>query len=98
MKLFAITGARLFGHFQLNDPEADAVKAVASSKVPILLVHGEDDRFVPCEMSREIARANPEMVELHTFPDAGHGISYLYDKERYVRITMLFIDKYYTAK
>ena len=45
-------GARLFGHFVLN--ESSAVQAVGNKNIPILLLHGEDDRFVPCDMSREI--------------------------------------------
>ncbi len=81
-------GARLFGRFDLNG--ADAAEAVRHSKVPILLIHGEDDRFVPCEMGRRIAAANPAMIELHTFPDAGHGLSFLIDRPRYERITRAF--------
>ena len=78
---FLSLGAHLFGGFGLKD--ADASEAVKNAKVPILLIHGEDDRFVPCDMGREIAAANPAMIELHTFPDAGHGLSFLVDRERY---------------
>ena len=62
---------------------ADAREAVTRAKVPILLIHGEDDHFVPCDMSREIAAANPEKIRFHTFPGAGHGLSYLVDEPRY---------------
>lgn len=73
--------ARLFGGIDLA--QADAVSAVKHARVPILLIHGEDDRFVPCDMSRAIAAANPEKIELHTFPGAGHGLSCLVNRERY---------------
>ena len=73
-------GTRLFGGFSLKG--ADAAEAVGHARVPILLIHGEDDRFVPCGMSRAIAAANPA-AELHVFPGAGHGISFLTDEERY---------------
>ena len=43
---------------------------------------------MPCEMSRVIAQANPEMIERHTFPDAGHGLSYLVDTEQYTGLVM----------
>lgn len=85
---FLWLGARLFGGFGLTD--ADAAEAVKRTKVPILLIHGEDDRFVPCDMGREIAAANPAMVELHTFPEAGHGLSFLVDRPRYERIVRDF--------
>ncbi|MCR4622837.1 MAG: alpha/beta hydrolase [Clostridiales bacterium] len=80
--------ARLFARFDPN--AADAARAVTRTPVPVLLIHGEDDRFVPCDMGRRIADANPRMVELHTFPDAGHGLSFLIDKPRYERLTRGF--------
>ena len=79
--------ARLLGRFSLR--AADAALAVREAKVPILLIHGEADDFVPCDMSRRIAAANPALIEFHTFPGAGHGLSYLIDTERY---TMLVRD------
>lgn len=84
-------GARLFGHFNLN--ECSAAQAVKHTKVPILLIHGEDDRFVPCEMGREIYEANKEMITLETFPGAGHGLSYILDCERYERTVRKFVQE-----
>lgn len=81
-------GAALFGHFNLSG--VNAAEAVKAAKVPILLIHGEDDRFVPCDMGRSIAAANPAKIELHTFPDAGHGLSFLIDRPRYEQITRAF--------
>lgn len=74
-------GAALFGGFSFDG--VNCMEAVKHTRVPILLIHGEEDRFVPLEMSREIAAANPEMIRLVTFPGAGHGLSYLTDTERY---------------
>ena len=88
---FLWLAARLFGSF---DPlAADAAEAVKHAKIPILFIHGEDDRFVPCDMGRAIAAANPAMVELHTFPDAGHGLSFLVDRPRYERIVRSFFQR-----
>ena len=74
-------GAALFGGFSFDG--VNCMEAVKHTRLPILLIHGEEDRFVPLEMSREIAAANPEMIRLVTFPGAGHGLSYLTDTERY---------------
>ena len=81
--------AKIFGHFDLE--ESSAVESVKKTKLPILLVHGEADRFVPFYMSNEIYAANPSMIEKHDFPDAGHAISYLLDEERYKKISENFI-------
>lgn len=83
------TGAFLFGGFDLNS--ASALDAAAQSKIPILLLHGEDDRFVPCEMSREIHRSSNGCTQLATFPGAGHGLSYMVQPERYEQICFAFL-------
>ena len=80
--------AMIFGGTDIN--HADAVSAVKKTKVPILLMHGEDDHFVPCAMSRTIAEANPEMIEFHTFPGATHGMSCMVDRPRYEALVKCF--------
>lgn len=91
VKPFVILGAKIFGGFDIL--ETDAIQAVRSSKVPILLIHGEDDRYVPCEMSEGVALANPEKVTRYTFPTAAHGLSYLVDRPRYQKIVKEFMQK-----
>ena len=84
--------SRIYAHFDVN--AITAAEAVKKTKIPILIIHGEGDRFVPPEMSEEIALANPDMVERHTFADAGHGLSYFYDTERYKSIVKDFLKKH----
>ena len=84
----ASMAAKLFGHFSLTD--ADAVEAVKNTEVPILIIHGEADGLVPCEMSQRIAEANPEKIRRYTFPGADHGLSYITDKVRYTRLVEQF--------
>ena len=91
VKPFLIMGARLYGGFRLQ--ETNAAKAVANSQVPILIIHGEADTFVPCTMSEEIFAASIGNVRRCTFPGAEHGISYLVDKARYTRIVTEFIEE-----
>ena len=84
-------GARLFAGFDPN--ETTAAESLKGSKIPVAIIHGEDDRFVPCEMGREIAQAHPQTVRFYAFPDAGHGISYMQDKERYRAIIRDFTNE-----
>lgn len=87
---FVLMSALLFGHFKIN--EASAVSSVKESKVPILLIHGESDSFVPFEMGEKIAQAS-EKIEFHAFPNADHGCSYLEDTNRYIEIVNNFINR-----
>lgn len=86
--VMAPVAARVFGRFHLKG--ASALKAVQEAKVPILLIHGEDDTFVPCTMSFQLHANAPELSELHTFPGANHGVSYVQDPTRYAQLTAEF--------
>ena len=88
---FLHIGAKIYGGFTLN--ETDAVQAVKNTRLPILIIHGESDGFVPCSMSAEVQQANPKMVQRITIPGADHGISYLVDTPRYAAAVKDFIQK-----
>ena len=88
---FLSLSAELFGRF---DPDSgSALGAVANTTLPILLIHGEADGFVPCDMSRELAAGCASPVQLEIFPGAGHGGSYLADPQRYGRIVRDFLER-----
>lgn len=88
---FVVIGAKVYGGFDIK--ETDAAQAVKNAKVPILLIHGEADGFVPCEMSEAVYNANTENVQRHTFPGADHGISYLVDTPRYRQVVTEFMER-----
>ncbi len=88
---FVRLGARLFGRFHID--ETDVIKEIKKATVPVLLLHGEADGFVPCDMSREIFDACPTPKMRLTFPGADHGISYIQDPEGYARAVERFLDE-----
>ena len=92
--VFSWVGAKVYGGFDLG--ETDPVRAVRQAKVPILLIHGEADGFVPCDMSSDIQRSNPQMIYRCTFPGADHGISFLVNPERYRKLVGEFCEKVLT--
>lgn len=89
IKPFVILGAKVFGGFDIR--EASGAEAVKHTKVPILIIHGEDDTFVPPEMSLCVQQANPKMVTRHTFPGAYHALSYMVDTPRYRTLVKNFM-------
>ncbi len=86
---FVRLGGHLWGSFDLC--AASPRESVKQAQVPILLIHGEDDHFVPCAMSREIARCAGNHCRLETFPDAGHGLSFIEDFPRYAAAVEAFL-------
>lgn len=89
---FLRLSAILFGHF---DPEScSSVSSLSKSSLPILIVHGEDDNFVPCSMAYENYEASAaEIKMLLTVPGAGHGLSILVDEEKYRATLHSFLEK-----
>lgn len=80
---FVKLGARLFGHFDLE--EASPIDAMKQCTVPVIFFHGACDAFVPCEMSRRNFDACGSKKKLVTVPKAGHGLCYLIDGEGYLQ-------------
>lgn len=79
---FVKLGAKLYGKFDLD--EISSVEAIKNCKVPVIFFHGEDDAFVPCEMSRRNYAACTAKKQLVTIPGAGHGLCYPVDPQRYL--------------
>lgn len=79
---FVRLGARLFGHFNLE--ETSPVEAVKNAKVPVIFFHGEADEFVPCEMSKINYDACSSRKKIVTIAGAGHGLSFPVDPEKYL--------------
>lgn len=91
IKPFVILGAKVYGGFDVQ--ETSGAKAIKHTKVPVMIIHGEDDTFVPPEMSQCIQETNPEMVTRHTFPGAYHALSYVIDTPRYRTLVKEFMKK-----
>ena len=80
---FVKLGARLYGGFDLEETSPE--EALKNCRVPVIFFHGENDDFVPCEMSKRNYDACPTRKMLVTVPGAGHGMSYLIDPEGYLK-------------
>ena len=80
---FVKLGAFLFGHFDLE--EYTPMEALKTCSLPVIFYHGETDDFVPCDMSRNMYDAYQGKKALITIPNAGHGLSYPVDQERYIQ-------------
>ena len=74
-------GAKLFGHLDVR--ECSALESMKHAHVPVLLIHGEADNVVPCEMAAALRDACVSHAELLTVPGAGHGMSCYTDPAAY---------------
>ncbi|GAA2024681.1 alpha/beta fold hydrolase [Agromyces tropicus] len=67
----------------------DAVARADELDVPILLLHSEDDGFVPIDGSRRLAEVRPDLVQFEVFEGARHTKLWNHDPRRW---TMLVRD------
>jgi len=75
------SSAKIFGNFRLGD--GSALEALPKTKIPVLIIHGEKDAFVPCYMAKENYEVCGSEKELYIVSGAGHGLCYLTDPEKY---------------
>lgn len=87
---FVVLGALIYGGF--FPWEESAERAVSHTKIPILLIHGSEDRFVPAEMSAAIFEQCTGQRYLEIFPGAGHGGCCITDPVRYEKVLRSFMD------
>ena len=85
-----VISSLLFCHMTLD---YDAYKCVSKSKNKVLIIHGGADTIVPYQMSERVYLDNKDHVEYALFPEVGHGLPYLNETEKYVKIFIDFIEK-----
>ncbi|MBR3560804.1 MAG: alpha/beta hydrolase [Oscillospiraceae bacterium] len=71
---------RLFADFTLE--EYSTVTALRETEYPVLFLHGTEDHFVPCDMTRQNYDACRGEKTLLLVEGATHGMSYLVARER----------------
>lgn len=83
---------RLAAGFSLKG--AAAAQALANSPLPLLIIHGTDDDFVPPTMTAENYAAAAGEKRQILVPGARHGLSYLVDQPRLEKELLDFIDRH----
>ena len=73
------------------------IKFIDRIKIPILLGHGDEDRTVPVEQSREMAKALKKYKKKHVYIELKHGdhsLGYQENRHEFFRAMDKFLDKY----
>jgi fermentation-respiration switch protein FrsA (DUF1100 family) len=75
---------------QVGIDDYSCTDALQECDVPVLFIHGTDDRFVPVEMTYENYKACAAPKRLLVVPGAGHGMSYFVERESYEAAMLQF--------
>lgn len=81
--------AKLFAGFGFKDK--DSRETLKSCKLPVMLVHGLADDFVPAEMTKQAFDACKGDKRMFLVEGAGHGVSFLHDTEGYLNAVKQFL-------
>lgn len=73
--------------------KASSIEGVKNSKVPILFIHGMEDKFVPYEMVDEIYKNCASKKDILRVEKATHALSHLISPELYEEKMFDFINK-----
>lgn len=73
--------------------ELDPVARAEEFDVPMLLMHSEDDGFVPIDGSRRLAEARPDLIEFEVFEGARHTKLWNHDPERWTRLVRGWLER-----
>lgn len=68
---------------QMSLKDYSCIDAMKKCKVPVLFIHGTDDKFVPIEMTYENYKACAAPKRLLVVPGATHAMSYWTETEKY---------------
>ncbi len=80
---------RLIAGFGIT--QRDSVKTLQKNKLPIIMIHGTADSFVPCDMTRQGYAACGGPKKLFLAEGAEHGLSFLVEKDRYMLTVSQFV-------
>jgi len=70
------------------------LKVIKNIDIPVLFVHGLEDRYIPCEMSIEMYREKPDKKDILLVENAKHAGSLYSDKKLYTEKLISFFKKY----
>ncbi len=90
-RLYARTANRLCKKkIQVGAKDCSTLKAMEACKVPVLLIHGQADSFVPAAMTYRNYEACSAPKRLLIVPNAEHGMSYCVDRTGYEKTILDF--------
>ena len=74
----------------MSGQEYSSIEAMKQCTVPVLFIHGAEDRMVPIEMTYENYKACAAPKRLFVVPGAEHGMSYFTDTIGYQKEMLEF--------
>ncbi|WRP07805.1 alpha/beta hydrolase [Rossellomorea aquimaris] len=73
--------------------EASALEQVKKNRLPLFIIHGDQDELVPTEMANRLYEATNSMKELWIVPGAGHTEGFTIEEEEYKKRVKGFIEE-----
>ena len=81
--------------FKINPNEVSPLNSIKEIKVPIFLIHGENDSQISVKNAHLLyENSNKDKTELWIVPNADHGMAFALYPEEYKNRVIRFFDKH----
>ena len=70
------------------------IESVKNARVPMVFVHGTEDRYIPVENAKRLYSVCPADKILILIDNAGHAASCVKGQDKYFKPVFEFIEKY----
>jgi alpha-beta hydrolase superfamily lysophospholipase len=80
-------------HQPIDVARLDFIRRAGELTVPILLMHSDDDGFIPSAASRALAEARTDIVSFESFRGARHTKLWNYDPDRWNAVITAWLEK-----
>lgn len=91
--LLYLTDFRVRRKAKFKFKDVSPIDSIRNVEIPIMFIHGKEDKFVPTYMSEEMYKVKRGIKKLYIAEGAAHAKSIEVNKERYEKEVMDFIDK-----
>lgn len=79
--------------------QVNPLKAIKHSKIPLVIIHGEEDEMVPFKMGQDLYEASTAPYkDFYPVPDCLHGVGYIKDKNGIDNFMRNNLIKYFNIK
>lgn len=86
-----LTSAKVMRKAKFKFSEVKPIQDIKKSDIPILFIHGKEDKFVPCNMSEKMFEIKKGMKKIYIAEGAAHARSFETNRERYEKEVFDFI-------
>ncbi|WP_461205718.1 alpha/beta hydrolase [Clostridium sp. DL1XJH146] len=95
LPVYTFAKIRILRKAKFSVDKVKPIEDIKTSDIPILFIHGKEDKYVPTYMSEKMYQAKKNNKAIYLVDGAKHAVAFDVDKERYEKEIFRFIYHYF---